>query len=143
GWSEPLGSYVRYEGSNEVDASLLLLPIVGYCDPRSHRSLGTVDAVSRVLSRGPFVYRYLGEDGLIGNEGAFLPCSFWLAHALARGGREDEARRLMDQLLALANDVGLYSEEIDAKSGEFLSNFPQGLVHLALIVAAHALSERH
>lgn len=142
GWSDRLGSYVRFAGSDEVDASLLLLPIVGYCDPRSRRSLGTIDAVRRTLSRGPFVYRYLGEDGLIGSEGVFLTCSFWLVQALGLTGRSDEASRLMDQLVGLANDVGLYSEEIDARSDEFLGNFPQALVHLALIGAAHALSER-
>lgn len=142
GWSERLGSYVRFAGSDEVDASLLLLPIVGYCDPRSRRSLGTIDAVRRTLSRGPFVYRYLGGDGLIGSEGVFLTCSFWLVQALGLAGRSDEASRLMDQLVGLANDVGLYSEEIDARSDEFLGNFPQALVHLALIGAAHALSER-
>jgi GH15 family glucan-1,4-alpha-glucosidase len=142
GWSDRVGSYVRYAGSEEVDASLLLLPIMGYCDPQSRRCLGTIDAVRRELSRGPFVYRYLGEDGLTGSEGVFLTCSFWLVHALALAGRFDDASRLMEQLLVLANDVGLYSEEIDPQTCEFLGNFPQALVHLALISAAHALAER-
>lgn len=141
GWSDEVGSYVRYAGSTEVDASLLLLPIMGYCEPRSPRSLGTIEAVARVLSKGPFVYRYLGEDGLAGSEGVFLTCSFWLVHALALAGRAAEARELMNQLLALANDVGLYAEEIDPASEAFLGNFPQALVHLALIAAAHALAE--
>jgi GH15 family glucan-1,4-alpha-glucosidase len=142
GWSDRVGSYVRYAGSEEVDASLLLLPIMGYCDPRSPRSLGTIAAVSRMLARGPFVYRYIGDDGLTGGEGVFLTCSFWLVHALALAGRRDEAGRLMEQLLVLANDVGLYSEEIDPGSRDFLGNFPQALVHLALIGAAQALVDR-
>ena len=142
GWSDRVDSYVRYAGSEEVDASLLLLLIMGYCEPRSRRSLATIDAVSRKLARGPFVYRYLGEDGLTGSEGVFLTCSFWLVHALALAGRLEEAGRLMEQLIVLANDIGLYSEEIDPQSHEFLGNFPQALVHLALVGAAHALAER-
>jgi GH15 family glucan-1,4-alpha-glucosidase len=142
GWSDRVGSYVRYAGSEEVDASLLLLPIMGYSDPRSRRSLGTIDAVGQSLARGPFVYRYLGDDGLTGGEGVFLTCSFWRVHALGLAGRLEEARRRMEELLQLANDVGLYAEEIDPESHEFLGNFPQALVHLALIGAAHALSER-
>ena len=141
GWSGRQHSYVRVAGSEEVDASLLLLPIMGYCDPRSPQSVGTVDAVRRRLARGPFVYRYLGEDGLAGGEGVFLTCSFWLVQALCLTGRLSEASELMDQLLGLANDVGLYSEEVDPQSREFLGNFPQALVHLALIGAALALSE--
>ena len=137
-WSPRLGSYVRSAGTEEVDASVLLMAITRYHDPRDARVRGTVDAVRRLLAHGPFVYRYQGEDGLPGSEGVFLCCSFWLVEALVLAGRRDEAAATMDALLAHANDVGLYAEELDPATGEFLGNFPQALVHLALISAAMA-----
>jgi GH15 family glucan-1,4-alpha-glucosidase len=140
-WSERRGSYVRSAGSTDLDSSLLMLPIVGYGDPAGPRMNGTLDAIGRDLRRGPFVYRYRSEDGLPGAEGCFLNCSFWLVAALARARRIDEATELMDRLIAQANDVGLYAEEIDPNSGEFLGNFPQALVHLSLIDAALAIHD--
>jgi GH15 family glucan-1,4-alpha-glucosidase len=97
--------------------------------------------VQRDLGRGAFVYRYSGEDGLPGREGAFVSCSFWLAEALARSGSLDRATALMAQLVPLANDVGLFAEEIDPSTGAFLGNLPQALSHLSLISAATAIDE--
>ena len=139
-WSDELQSYTRIAGSLDVDASLLMLSIVGYGDPRGPRMRGTIDAVDRMLRDGDVVYRYHADDGVPGGEGCFLNCSFWLVSALARCGRLDDAKALMDRLAVRANDVGLYSEEVDPASGAFLGNFPQALVHLALIDAAMAIS---
>jgi GH15 family glucan-1,4-alpha-glucosidase len=140
-WSERLQSYVRFAGAEELDASLLLMAIMRYRDPRDPRMLATIDAVVEHLGRGPLLFRYTGDDGLASGEGGFLCCSFWLVEALAVAGRHDEASRLMKTLLAFANDVGLYAEEIDPATGEMLGNFPQALVHLALVSAAMALAE--
>jgi GH15 family glucan-1,4-alpha-glucosidase len=136
-WSDTLGSYTRAAGDARADASLLMLPLVGY--GRRDRISATIDAVIRELREGDFVYRYRADDGVPGGEGCFVNCSFWLVSALARVGRVDEATALMERLVARANDVGLYSEEIDPKNGDFLGNFPQALVHLALVDAALAL----
>jgi GH15 family glucan-1,4-alpha-glucosidase len=140
-WSPEKRSYIRYAGSEELDASLLLGVLMGYGRGSGERMTATVEAVRRELGSGPLLYRYTGEDGLEGGEGFFLTCSFWLVEALARCGRTEDATHLMEELLSLANDVGLYSEEIDPGTGEFLGNFPQGLVHLALISAAVAVDE--
>jgi len=140
-WSHQLRSYTRIAGSQDVDASLLMMPLMQFDDPRSQRMLGTVEAVGRLLQHGDFVFRYRADDGVAGREGCFVNGSFWLVSALARAGRVDEASRLMERLCRRANDVGLYSEEIDPENGAFLGNFPQGLVHLALIDAAIAIRD--
>jgi GH15 family glucan-1,4-alpha-glucosidase len=140
-WSEEKRSYVRFAGSEELDASLLLAVLMGYDEGSTDRLVRTVDAVRRELGSGSLLYRYTGEDGLSGGEGFFLTCSFWLVDALARCGRSQEAAEIMEELLAFANDVGLYAEEVEPRTGEFLGNFPQGLVHLALINAAVSISE--
>jgi alpha,alpha-trehalase len=126
---------VQAYGRPGTDAALLLLPLVAL--PLDRRTLeATVAAVERELRHGPFVYRYKSDDGLAGTEGAFFICSFWLVDALLVCGRHDEAKALFEHLLARANDVGLYAEEIDPESGAFLGNFPQAFTHLALIGAA-------
>jgi len=142
-WSDRIGSYTRIAGQDDVDASLLMLPIVKYGDAGGPRINGTIDAVMARLRNGDFVYRYRAADGLAGTEGCFLNCSFWLVSALARAGRVDEASELMERLLAKANDVGLYAEEIEPATGRFLGNFPQALVHLALIDAAVSVRDAH
>jgi GH15 family glucan-1,4-alpha-glucosidase len=138
-WSDDKQSYVRFAGSEELDAALLLAVLMGYQDSND-RLVRTVERVRRELGSGPLLYRYAGEDGLSGDEGFFLTCSFWLVDALARIGRPEEAAETMEELLALANDVGLYAEEVEPRTGAFLGNFPQGLVHLALINAAASVA---
>lgn len=140
-FSDERRSYVRAPDSDELDASLLLGVLLSYGDATTERWAGTIEAVRRELGSGPLVQRYRGEDGLGGSEGAFLTCSFWLAEALARSGRVEAAVDLMDQLVGLANEVGLYAEQIESETGAFLGNLPQGLSHLALISAALAIAE--
>jgi len=132
-WSEHRRAYVLHPGSDELDASLLLAARRGFVAGDDERFTSTVEAVRRELGAGPFLYR---TTGLRGEEGCFLACSFWLVDALSRGGRVAEAREVMEQLLAASNDVGLYAEQLDPHSGEFLGNFPQALTHLSLILAA-------
>jgi GH15 family glucan-1,4-alpha-glucosidase len=115
--------------------------MLGYGDPAGPRMLGTLDAIDRGLRDGVVMERYSGGDGVAGSEGAFLACSFWYVDALARAGRLDQAVDLMEQLVGMANDVGLYAEEVDANDGAFLGNFPQALSHLALIGAATVIAE--
>lgn len=141
GWDDAAQMFVRAPDLPDADASLLTLLLLECEESTSHQMRSTIDAIRRDLGQGPFVYRYRGHDGLPGDEGAFLACSFWLAACLAKIGRVGEAVELMEQLVASANDVGLFSEEIDPETGEFLGNFPQALTHLALVDAATAICE--
>jgi len=139
GWNAHLRSFTQSYGSKELDASLLLLPIVGFLPPSDPRVSSTVDAIQKYLMRDGFLLRYntgSSGDGLPPGEGAFLACTFWLVHVLALLGRKDEARRKFDELLKLRNDVGLLSEEYDAKDRRLVGNFPQALSHISLVNAA-------
>ena len=140
GWDEARTSYRRAPELDDVDGSLLTLFLIGYDDPSSERMQGTLEAVRRDLGAGALIDRYRGEDGLEGSQGVFITCSFWMVDALARSGRIAEAETLMDELVGLANDVGLYAEEVDPATNDFLGNFPQALVHLGLINAATSLA---
>jgi GH15 family glucan-1,4-alpha-glucosidase len=135
-------AYTAAYGSSELDAAVLVLPLLGLEPASSPRVVGTVDAIRRQLSAGgPLLYRYPpGTDGLAGGEGAFLPCSFWLVQALARTGRPDEAAALFEELLPLGGPLGLYGEEMDPVTGEHLGNYPQALTHAALVQAALSLT---
>jgi alpha,alpha-trehalase len=135
------GSFVRAFDDPVMDAALLELAIVGFVEGTDPRMLATIDRVRAELGREDLVMRYRATDGLDGGEGAFLPCSFWLAHALALADRADEATDVFERACARANDLGLLPEEIEPDTGAFLGNFPQGLTHLALLAAARALDD--
>jgi GH15 family glucan-1,4-alpha-glucosidase len=142
GYDRKRGVYVQAFDRKELDCALLLLPTVEFVDWDDERMLRTIAAVREELDAGDgLLYRYKRADGLQGREGAFLCCSFWLAESLARAGDLPEARGIFDLALATANDLGLFSEEIDPRSRELLGNFPQGLTHLSHINAAVALAE--
>ncbi len=152
GWNEELGSFTQSYGSRELDASLLMLPLVGFLPAGDRRVRGTVEAVERELLHDGLVLRYRtredGVDGLPPGEGAFLPCSFWLVDCLELLGRHAEAHALFERLISLANDVGLLAEEYDPAGERLLGNFPQAFTHLALInsvfnVAPHLPSPMH
>ena len=136
------GHFVQYYGTDEGDASLLLLPQVGYCAPDDPRMLATVQRIEQTLIRDGLVLRYrtdTGVDGLPGGEHPFLACSFWLVEQYATTGRTADAEALMDRLCSFANDVGLLSEEYDPVGNQQVGNFPQAFSHLALVRAADAL----
>ena len=143
GFDAARGTFTRSYGSAELDAALLVLPLLGMLPADSPRIRTTIDAIRHDLhAGGPLLYRYPpGRDGLPGTEGAFLPCSFWLAQALAASGRLREATELFDALVELASPVGLYAEEMDPATRHHLGNFPQALTHAALVQAALAIRD--
>jgi GH15 family glucan-1,4-alpha-glucosidase len=144
GWDDGRQAFVRSYGSQELDASVLVIPLVGFLPATDPRVVSTVEAIRQELTRDGLVRRYVTDedgdvDGLPEGEGVFLACSFWLVEVLALQGRRDEARELFERLLTLRNDVGLLAEEYDPRSGRQLGNFPQAFTHLALAEAALAL----
>ena len=143
GYDPQRKTFTQYYGSKELDASALVIPIVGFLPGDDERVTGTIDAVRAELGHDGFVSRYSTaqtDDGLPGSEGQFLACSFWLVSALALNGRVDEARTLFDRLLALSNDVGLFAEEYDVDRKRQVGNFPQAFTHLALVQAASLIN---
>jgi GH15 family glucan-1,4-alpha-glucosidase len=141
GWSEQRKTFVQHYGSDVLDASLLLMPLVKFIAPTDPRWLSTLDAITEELVSDTLVQRYHAHDapdGILGDEGTFSICSFWYVEALTRAGRVDEARLAFEKMLTYANHLGLYSEEI-GPTGELLGNFPQAFTHLALISAAFNL----
>ncbi|MFF7979463.1 glycoside hydrolase family 15 protein [Streptomyces sp. NPDC007901] len=143
GYDPKRNTFTQYYGSRELDASLLLIPRLGFLPPDDPRVIGTVDAIRDDLGHGGFVRRYdtdaVGVDGMPGGEGAFLACSFWLADALHMTGRTDEAKELFERLVGLVNDVGLLAEEYDVELGRQLGNFPQAFSHIGLVNTALTL----
>ena len=142
GWSATANAYTQAYGSDDLDASALMLSIVGFLPADDPGMVATIDAIEERLTdtRG-LVYRYQADDGMAGEEGTFLLCTFWLAHALALAGRTQRARAVFERAAAYATDLGLMAEEVAPDSGELLGNFPQAFSHIGLINAAWAISE--
>jgi GH15 family glucan-1,4-alpha-glucosidase len=145
GWSDEANAFTQYIGGTGLDASNLMMAIVGFLPADDPQMLATIEAIdARLTDDRGLVYRYRteeGVDGLAGDEGAFLLCTFWLAHALALAGKAERARTVFERAIAYVNDVGLLSEEVDPVSGELLGNFPQAFSHIGLVNAAWAISE--
>jgi GH15 family glucan-1,4-alpha-glucosidase len=146
GWSEVKQAYAQSFDSDELDAAQLLMPIYGFLPATDERMRSTIEAIARELTEDGLVLRYrndegLNPDGLVGEEGTFVICSFWLVSCLAKAGELERAERLFDQLAGYANDLGLLAEEIDTANDEQLGNFPQAFSHIGLITAAYELDQ--
>jgi alpha,alpha-trehalase len=142
GWNEQAGAFTQAFGSEDLDASALMLAITGFLPGDDPRMKATVDAIAaRLTDKRGLVYRYLAHDGLAGEEGTFLLCTFWLAHAQAVAGELDRATATFGRAIAAINDVGLLAEEVDPGSGEMIGNFPQAFSHIGLINAAWAIAQ--
>jgi GH15 family glucan-1,4-alpha-glucosidase len=142
GWNDRAGAFTQAFGSEDLDASSLMLAITGFLPGDDPRMKATVDATAaRLTDERGLVYRYLAHDGLAGQEGTFLLCTFWLAHAQALAGELDQASATFERAVAAINDVGLLAEEVDPGSGEMIGNFPQAFSHIGLVNAAWAISQ--
>jgi GH15 family glucan-1,4-alpha-glucosidase len=142
GWSAKARAFTQAFGSDDLDASTLMMPIVGFLPATDPRMRSTIDAIAeRLTDERGLVYRYRASDGLAGEEGTFLLCTFWLAQAQALAGEVEQARKTFEQAIAYANDVGLLAEEVDPASNELLGNFPQAFSHIGLVNAAWAISQ--
>ncbi|HKJ56453.1 MAG TPA: glycoside hydrolase family 15 protein [Nitriliruptoraceae bacterium] len=141
GWDDDVGAFTQAFDNDWLDASCLVISLVGFLPGDDERVVATIDAIADQLTdeRG-LVYRYLGDDGLEGEEGTFLLCTFWLAEALARAGQFERARRVFEQAASHRNDVDLLAEEVDSASGDLLGNFPQAFSHIGLVNAAWAIA---
>jgi GH15 family glucan-1,4-alpha-glucosidase len=141
GWSDAMKAYAQSFDSDVLDAAQLLMPIMGFLPATDERMRSTIEAIAAGLTKNGLVLRYLSdeglnEDGLMGEEGTFVICSFWLVSALAKAGEVDRAEQLFEALVSHANDLGLLAEEVDAAGGQLLGNFPQAFSHVGLITAA-------
>lgn len=142
GWSDTAKAFTQSFGSDDLDASNLMMALVGFLPADDPRLLATIDATeARLTDERGLVYRYRSHDGLGGEEGTFLLCTFWLAHALALTDQPERARAVFERAVPFVNDVGLLAEEVDAETGELLGNFPQAFSHIGLVNAAWAISE--
>jgi alpha,alpha-trehalase len=141
GWNSGKQAFVQYYGAETLDAANLLIPIVGFLPGDDERVRATIRATLAELTRDGMLYRYTGDDGLEGQEGVFSICTFWLADALILSGDVEHGERVFRRMLRFANHVGLYSEELDPRTGDFLGNFPQAFTHIALINTAQILRE--
>jgi len=142
GWNDAAGAYTQAFGSEDLDASNLMLAITGFLPGDDPRMKATIDATAaRLTDERGLVYRYLAHDGLAGEEGTFLLCTFWLAQAQALAGEVDQATATFERAVAAINDVGLLAEEVDVPSGEMIGNFPQAFSHIGLINAAWAITQ--
>lgn len=142
GWNPGIGAFTQAFGSDHLDASTLMIPIVGFLPPEDPRVIATVEAVAAGLTDGRgFVYRYRSDDGLEGTEGSFTICTFWLAQCFALIGQLDRARSLFESVADCANDLGLMAEQVDPDDGTLLGNFPQAFTHIGLINAAWAIDQ--